>query len=194
MTDRTRPGITETELLDRLAKLPRKIAPASDPWPRIEERILAMPVRSRAAMSSWISIAAGVAVAFAIGIMLGSNWEDSRLVPGDNESQVLADAEALNRDPALRATLEGTEREYQAAFTEFIMIGRNDSELSPATLENIETNWQEILEAEAALATALEQYPENSLLNRQMLELRQRQLELLKQLAGLDRTSRRNEI
>jgi len=194
MTDRTRPGITETELLDRLAKLPRKIAPASDPWPRIEERILAMPVRSRAAMSSWISIAAGVAVAFAIGIMLGSNWEDSRLVPGDNESQVLADAEALNRDPALRATLEGTEREYQAAFTEFIMIGRNDSELSPATLENIETNWQEILEAEAALATALEQYPENSLLNRQMLELRQRQLELLKQLAGLDQTSRRNEI
>ena len=49
-------------------------------------------------------------------------------------------------------------------------------------------------DAEAALTAALEQYPNNPWLNKRMLELRERQLAMLKLLAGFDRTSRRTEI
>jgi hypothetical protein len=51
-----------------------------------------------------------------------------------------------------------------------------------------------MLDAEAALVAALKQYPNNPWLNKRMLELRERQLAMLKLLAGFDRTSRRTEI
>lgn len=189
MNDRRDGEITEAELVRQLGELPRRVEPRNDPWPQIASRISAQPARPSRLATPWFSIAAGVALAFAVGVFAGKNWQAT---PGQPiQGGDMAD---LNTTSNLGGALAGAEREYQAAFSEFATIGHSAPELKPATLEAIEHDWQEMLDAEAALTVALEQYPNNPWLNQRMLELRDRQLRMLKQLAGLDRTSRRTEI
>ena len=195
MTDNGKSNITEADLLVRLSELPRRVAPSNDPWPRIEDRIRDHESRRRRAPARWMSVAASVVVAFAVGLWFGNRLEQ----PGTDDSVDSVAQGMTNPAPAepvlgFHGTLAGAEREYQAAFSEFVAVARAGTEVSPETIEKLDNDWQEILEAEKALKAALEQYPENALLNRQMLELRDRQLGLLKQLAGLDRASRRTEI
>lgn len=195
MTGEGKSNITEAELLVRLSELPRRVAPSNDPWPSIEGRIRDIESRRRSVPARWMKVAASVAVAFAVGLYLGNSLEQS-----GTDNSMASSAQSMTNPasagPVLgfHGTLAGAEREYQAAFSEFVAVARAGTEISPETIERLDNDWQEILEAETALKTALEQYPENALLNRQMLELRERQLGLLKQLAGLDRASRRTEI
>lgn len=189
MTERENGEMTEAELIRQLGELPRRVEPRNDPWPQIAARITRHPVSRSRFTSPWLSLAAGVALAFAIGVFAGKNWQST-------PAAALAGGELANIEHAstLEGVLFGVEREYQAAFSEFTTIGQSATNLKPATLESIEHDWQAMLDAEAALTTALEQYPNNPWLNQRMLELRDRQLGMLKQLAGLDRTSRRTEI
>ena len=187
--------MTESELLQRIGELPKRMAPRNDPWPQILDRISAEKPARAPAGPAWFKVAAAVAVAFALGIFLGDAWES--LAPGTPA----ANHQAAQTSPSttvaasnLGGVLTGVEREYQAAFSEFINIGRTASELKPATLESIQRDWDEMLDAESALSEALEKYPNNPWLNKRMLELRDRQLGMLQQLAGLDRASRRTEI
>jgi hypothetical protein len=193
MTQRENGNITEAELIRQLGELPRRVEPRNDPWPRIANRMAAEETTRTGSGAPWFRIAAAVALAFSLGIFLGNSLQLT--APTDSSGDAVADSnEVFMPSPGLGAALAGTEREYQAAFSEFTMIGQGASELKPATLDAIERDWQVMLDAEAALASALEQYPDNPWLNKRMLELRERQLAMLKQLAGLDRTSRRNEI
>lgn len=182
--------MTEAELVRRLGDLPKRIEPRNDPWPQIHERIRAGGAARGSWRTPWAAMAAAVAVAFAVGAFLGSTWRGAPS-PVAPEAQLTQEGAAV---PNLGGTLAGAERVYQAAFSEYVRIGRSAQDLEPATLEAIERNWQEMLDAESALALALEKYPNNPWLNKRMLELRQRQLDMLKQLAGLDRASRRTEI
>lgn len=186
-------NLTEAELIRRLGELPKRIEPRNDPWPRIQERIAAEGAgRPRAGMP-WFNLAAAVALAFAIGVFFGQSWQE--MAPDTAPVAELAQENGqMNSVPNLGGTLAGTERVYQAAFRQYIDIGNAMQTLKPATLDAIERDWQEMLDAESALAAALEQNPNNPWLNKRMLELRARQLEMLKQLAGLDRASRRTEI
>lgn len=197
MTDRKDANMTEAELLRRLAELPRRVEPRNDPWPQIENRISAgHGVREQKTTrlgAGWLRLAAAVAVAFALGIFLGNEWNS--LAPSGPPGKPLAlESGSSTATPNLGGVLTGAEREYQAAFGEFINIGRTATELKPATLDAIQRDWEEMLDAEAALSEALDLYPNNPWLNKRMLELRERQLAMLQQLAGLDRTSRRTEI
>jgi hypothetical protein len=192
MTERDNGGMTEAELIRRLGELPTRVEPQNDPWPQIESRIAKDAGRSTTA-SSWLRLAAAVVLAFAVGIFLGQSWQFSP--PGSpNNGELAQETGSFGMTPNLEGALLGAEREYQAAFSEFANIGESATVLKPATLDSIERDWQEMLDAESALTTALEQYPNNPWLNKRMLELRERQLAMLKQLAGLDRTSRRTEI
>lgn len=186
-------GITEAALIDRLGQLPKRVEPRNDPWPQILSRISAEGSERSTVNSTWMRLAAAVALAFSLGIFLGKSWQDNS--PGAPTPALTVQQPAPNGSMTnLGGTLAGAEREYQAAFSEFLNIGQAAPELKPSTLDAIERDWQEMLDAESALAAALEQYPNNPWLNKRMLELRERQLAMLKQLAGLDRTSRRTQI
>ncbi|HKJ17843.1 MAG TPA: hypothetical protein VJ984_10870 [Xanthomonadales bacterium] len=193
MTESENSGMTEAELIRRLGELPKRVEPQNDPWPGIKSRITRQETRKGNTGAPWLRLAAAVALAFAVGIFLGKSWQSGPL-SGQLDNQVTQNPERLNQVPNLGGTLMGTELEYQAAFSEFTTIGESATELKPATLEAIERDWQAMLDAEAALTAALDQYPNNPWLNKRMLELRDRQLGMLKQLAGLDRASRRTEI
>jgi hypothetical protein len=189
MNDRRDGEMTEAELIRQLGELPRRVEPRNDPWPQIATRISAQPARTSRLTTPWFSLAAGIALAFAVGVFAGKNWQAS-------PASSLLDAEqaGLVGTSSLGGALAGAEREYQAAFSEFATIGQSAPALQAATLQAIEHDWQEMLDAEEALSVALEQYPDNPWLNQRMLELRDRQLRMLKQLAGVDRISRRTEI
>lgn len=193
MTERGKREITEAELVRELGQLPRRIEPGNDPWPEIEARIRQHEIKGSARSVPWMKLAAAVVLAFSVGIFLGQSWQSGPL-SSQIGGQMARETDNPYQAPNLGGTLIGTELEYQAAFSEFTTIGESATSLKPATLEAIERDWQEMLDAEAALTTALEQYPNNPWLNKRMLELRDRQLGMLKQLAGMDRVSRRTEI
>ena len=190
MTQDEHGKITEAELIGRLGELPKRVEPRNDPWPQIQQRISVARAPRAGANAPWLRIAAAVAMAFALGIVLGRSWQV------DSPSLAAAGQEDAGSGgpPNLGLSLAGAEREYQAAFSEFIRIGQSAENLNSSTLDAIERNWQEMLDAESVLSVALQQDPNNPWLNKRMLELRQHQLAMLKQLAGMDRLSRRTEI
>jgi len=184
--------IEEQDLLRRMAELPREIRPRNDPWAAISERIERGPdLRGkRWPQPSWVEwvAAASVALVLAAGLMLGPRWVEK---PMPETAIVPAAGSADPADLGLSVTLAASEAEYQAAFREFIAVGKARSELSPRTLETIENGWSDLRNTESALTAALAADPDNPFLNERMLELRARQLGFLQQLALLDQSNRR---
>ena len=193
MTHRENGNTTEAELIKRLGELPQRVEPQNDPWQKIVGRIAKHESRRANAAAPWLRLAAAVVLAFSFGIFLGQSWQFSATATSPDMRTAQLNG-GFNQMPNLSGSLMGAEREYQAAFSEFITIGQSVTVLKPATLDGIERNWQEMLDAESALTAALVQYPNNPWLNKRMLELRERQLAMLRQLAGVDRTSRRMKI
>ena len=184
-------GMTENELLERMAGLPREIEPPRDPWPQISARIerAETPGRTGFGGRRWsLAAAAAVLLAIAAGLVFAPMRSQAPgLTTGD---QVLADR-SMNHVPAMIA---GSEAEYLAAFREFISVGDSRSRLPVQAVEMIETSWSELTKAETELAAALGKNPNDPFLNKRMLELRARQLSFLKQLAVLDFNNRRMTI
>ena len=183
--------LDEQELLQRIGQLPREIPPQHDPWPMISARIAESRAAGRLARR-WIpqAAAASVVLALLVGVLLGPRMGEPPAPQASRQAaqeQNLA-GQRLSSPPAL---LAGSEVEYQAAFREFIAVGRDRSRLSPSTIDTIETGWAELQAAETALAAALAANPDNRFLNARMLELRARQLGFLRELASLDQSNRR---
>ncbi|NNK37241.1 MAG: hypothetical protein HKP03_02065 [Xanthomonadales bacterium] len=182
--------ISEQELAERISRLPREISPSRDPWPDIQARISrpAEPRQRRgiAAVRGWRAVAAAALVAVAAGWLLG--------LP-ETQLQSPSMAEAVVPGQAVYpAVLASSEAEYLAAFREFIPVGRTREKLPDQALEQIESGWMELVDAENALASALESDPGDPFLNDRMLELRARQLGFLRQLATLELSNRRMTI
>lgn len=181
--------VDEKELLRRIENLPREIEPRNDPWPaiaaRIDETRKRRVVRAPAAWL-WRAAAASVVVALAAGLLLGPRWGEVPIDPAGN-----AVATPSNVDIGLPASLAANEAEYQAAFKEFIAVGRARPGLSTQTIARIEAGWADLRETESALTAALAESPESSFLVDRMMELRARQLGFLQQLAALDMDYRR---
>jgi hypothetical protein len=94
----------------------------------------------------------------------------------------------------LAGALTASEIEYQAAFREFISVGKSREILPQQVVLNLTAGWADLSAAETALTNALRDNPGNSFLSAKMLELRSRQLDFLKQIASLDQNSRRITI
>jgi len=182
---KSKPITNDHELVAAIHKLPGSINPVRDLWPGIARRIAgSMSQGSHGSNTfSWRNqaLAASVVLAFAAGLMFGRQMGSGDLSPAD----------AIAPDLAMRAMLEASEREYQAAFREFIPIGAARVMLETQAVENIEGSWSELQQAEAALMTALHDYPDNVYLNQKLRDLRAQQLGFMKQLATLDQFSRR---
>jgi hypothetical protein len=176
----------DKQLAGELAKLPKEITPRRDLWPGIEAKLKprAGDAVKVTRFGDWRSraVAATVLVAFAAGMMLG------RQTGNNGDTPVRAPAP----DYALMGALAASEREYQAAFREFIPVGYARPYLADGDLESIETSWDDLRLAETALLSALQEYPDHPLLNQRLLGLRGQQLDFMKQLATLDQNTRRN--
>lgn len=189
-----RKNMTESELLERLAALPKEIAPEHDAWPAISSRIETLETsgsekREQGNWWKWAA-AASVFVAFASGLSIG---QQKLSVPGQSEGAALV-SNQVSQMGSLAATLAATELEYQAAFREFISVGSSSDTLPPRTVEKLVMSWDDLRQTETGLKVALEDNPDNRFLNSKMLELRSRQLEFLQQIAALDQGSRRTTI
>lgn len=184
-------GMDERELLRQIADLPREIAPATDPWPAIAARIARAEKRrvggGPAPVWLWRAVAATLVVALAAGLLFGPRWDGAPTAPA---GPAVATTPAAG-DYRLPASLAANEAEYQAAFREFIAVGRARPGLSAQTIDRIEAGWADMREMENALTAALEESPDNAFLAARMMELRARQLGFLQQLAALDQDYRR---
>ena len=188
-------GLSEQELLERLAALPREITPERDAWPAIAQRIGQEDTvyRQRSSSRWWIhAVAASVAVIFVAGVLIGRQWGTT---PGMVQPAFdLAHPAQAVWVGGLAGALTASELEYQAAFREFISVGESRENLPQQAVENLTAGWADLSKAETALTNALRENPGNAFLSAKMLELRSRQLDFLKQLASLDQNSRRTTI
>ena len=177
---------SEKDLVNALHGLPKSVKPRSGLWRGIEQRLTPRVVpAAKAGRPAWRAqaVAAMVAVTFVAGILLG------RQLPRHE-----APGEPIAGGPAglsMLAAMEASEREYQAAFREFIPVGFARSSLEIDAVENIEHSWFELQQAESSLLAALDEYPRNAYLNEKLMDLRAQQLEFMRQLAMLDQNSRR---
>ena len=186
-------NMNEKELLERIAGLPREISPENDPWERIAARLDSGrgaggsgPASPASRPWGWpVSAVAALVVAVFAALLL------SRPDPIVESPALSQAAEPAGGMPSV---LAASEAEYQAAFREFIAVGRTHEHISPMTVEKIESGWADLRQVETALADALAQNPDNPFLNSRMLELRSRQLGFLRQLAALDHSNRRLTI
>lgn len=171
----------ENQLLEALQGLPREMEPPHELWPGIESRLGEREVVSHKRFQAWPvrALAASVVMAFVAGLMFGRQLE--------GPAPVLEAGNASNL--AMLAATEATEREYQAAFREFIPVGSSRTVLKSETIQNIEQTWLELQQAESALTAALQEHPGNSFLNQKLLDLRSQQLGFMQQLATLDQSS-----
>lgn len=185
-----RKSVDERELLRRIADLPKAIEPATDPWPAIEARIDEAGERraggGRAPLRWGRAAAAMLVVALAAGLLFGPRWDGAPTAPTGPDVAMPATG-----DVRLPASLAANEAEYQAAFREFIAVGRARPGLSEQTIDRIEAGWADLREMENELTAALEESPDNAFLAARMMELRARQLGFLQQLAALDQDYRR---
>ena len=165
----------DRELLQAVRKLPRSVPPRRDLWPdinaRLSERSAAPRSRRRA---RWPALAASVAVAFAVGLLLGRHWTGG--------SSPAAGPVPDMADPTLAAAVEAADREYQAAFLGLVPVGAAPPALGDDAALAIEGSWRELREAETALLAALDQFPNNPYLNQKLIDLRARQLSFLREV------------
>ncbi len=188
--------MTERELLSRLETLPREVSPENDVWPVISSRIERQGAFSHESGTSnrwWYrAAAASIALAITAGILLDREWT---LAPGA-APPVIASAEQgqMMQSGALSGVLAASEAQYQAAFREFISVGDAENQVTSQTFEKLTAGWTDMRESEAGLSAALQRDPNSLFLNKRMLELRSRQLRFLKQIAALDKSSRRRMI
>lgn len=172
-------------LLRELAALPKAIHPAHDPWQKISQRIAAGPSsRSSAeqpgqffAGKAWLALAASIALvavsSFFILQTSGSKVPEHQPV-AINEDQHPAWAATTARWPT-----SNVEREYQAAFREFVSLDLPKTTVPGKVRAAMVQDWELMQQLELDLLAALEQEPENTLLLDRWMHLRARQLQLL---------------
>ena len=188
--------LSEQDLLDRLAALPRDIPPENDAWPRIAARISKAPASRDDAgrrLPVWpLAAAASVVVAVATGLL----WDGQSARPVSEPTTVdtsLASSGDVDSAPFLAGN-PGTEIEYQAAFREFLALDSLATTPADSGIEPMGRGWETLRRVEIELEAALKLNPHSRFLLDRMTSLRARQLELLQQIAALEMASRRNTI
>jgi hypothetical protein len=183
----------ENRPIERLNALPREMTPQNDVWPRILDRIEHVePAADTGSQRErfWpVAVAAALVMFVAAGVYINKPWQEAGPVSGapqvaQNESM------PMNQDYFAQVSLVG-ELEYQAALKEFMALGSSASVNGTRTPEWIESGWKALRQVEIELQTALKSEPDNHFLNLKMATLRDRQIDLLKQIALVDNTSRR---
>jgi hypothetical protein len=183
----------DTVLLKDIATLPRAIRPTQDPWPQISRRISGSnpgEVSSKAAIFrrhgpvSW-ALAASVMLAAVSALLI--MWEPGILEPSHTPvAATEGSVESPATEPAEFAVPlpdSFAEREYQAAFREFVRLDLSQSVVSSNTRDAMLQDWALMRQLEQDLLLAMEQEPDNALLQDRWVHLRASQLQLLHVIA-----------
>ena len=173
----------ETELREAIGSLPRSMKPPRDLWPginaRLEARVSENGVQHKAAYWRMPAMAAAVLLALATGIFIGRGLDTGS--PGQVSETM--------QQFALIGTVQATELEYQAAFSELVPLDYSGLRLEGEEPDALRGSWEALLQAETSLLAALQQYPSNIYLNEKLLDLRSQQLQFVKQLALLEQNN-----
>lgn len=173
-------AMNEHEWLQRIAELPREMAPQRDPWPEIAQRIEGARANGyRRRPRRWAVLAAAAVVVLAV-TMVFRFAVDPVPVPIDGEGSQTAGTSLA------AGAFAGTEAEYRAAFAQLSLAGPEGGGLPPAMGKEVERDWTGLSDAERQLAAALERQPDSLLLNEMMRWLHARQLRLLQRIAALE--------
>jgi hypothetical protein len=180
--------------------------PAHDPWQQISQQISQAGSTERPGRrpGPWHDGAHQLARdKFNFGAFAGRTWlalaasvmlvaVSSVFVMQSAELQTPASQPVANVDDPLPAMAESTiayrpttslEREYQAAFREFVRLDLSEASVSANTRAAMLQDWELMQKLEQDLLVALEQEPENSLLLDRWMQLRASQLQLLHVIA-----------
>lgn len=187
-----------------IGDLPRALAPRRDPWPRIERRIASASGAegpARRAGNGWrlTAVAASLlAAVLVVMLMLSRQGPD----PAGRTDQLASAGTSEPRTtgvpvswPAQAGLVQGSESEYRGALVEFRSVvagGPVDGE--PASMGSLSRGWAELAAAERELMRALRDYPQNSYINERLVQLRARQVDVLRQIAAADMALRRRTI
>lgn len=176
--------------LAAVAQLPRSMEPARDLWPEIAARLDAEARPASARRRGWGmgAVAAGIALAFLAGLLVGR--QDGMTPPPAATAPVVTRMAAA--EPSLVAAVTAAEREYHAALKGFEPVNLAPSLFQPQTRDELLRSWQAMKQAEAALTNAMDEHPDNPYLAQKLLDLRTQQLDFMRQLHMLDQNSRRN--
>ena len=172
------------ELRDRVADLPRSVAPPRDLWPEIESRIAAKKV-ARGRFGRRALMAAAAAVVLITSVVTAYLVGRQQAVP----TVVVAPASRETTSAVLAASFaELGVHDYQATRHHLLDVleGRRN-ELSPATLEVVVANLRLIDEAMGEIAEALGEDPGNEVLMRRLVATYRQQVNLLERAAVLPR-------
>jgi hypothetical protein len=175
--------MNESELLNAIESLPRKIKPQRDLWAGINERL---GTGSRSDFNHQVTplwrkpaMAAAVLLALTGGIFIGRGLD---IETPDSVSQSV-------HEYAFLGTVRATEQEYQAAFRELVPLEYSGLQLEGAEPDALRGSWEDLLQTETSLLAALREHPSNIFLNGKLLDLRSRQLQFVKQLALLEQNN-----
>lgn len=184
---------SDAALLQDLAALPRAVRPVNDPWPLISRRISATrpgeasnktAVFRRHSPVGWALAASVMLAAFsALFILQGPDAPAPAQTPVATTGH---SAGSPGTEPAeFTAPLPDTfaEREYQAAFREFVRLDLSRSVVSRNARDAMLQDWALMRRLEKDLLLAMEQEPDNALLQDRWVHLRASQLQLLHVIA-----------
>ncbi len=179
----------EQQLDSLLAGLPREITPQRDVWQSISARITQAEPAERERFSrrpAVLALAASVVLVATVALL----WR-----PGSAPvNEIAPPARQLTLDQVpVNTWLRASEREYMAAFREFMVLAPLDPLTSEAA-SGVRDGWLATREVEQQLDAALLENPADEFLAEQMALLRARQLDLLRQVVAVDRASRRETI
>lgn len=170
----------QSEIQSAMGSLPRSIKPQHDLWPGINQRLEthARAEEQQNRTSSWRTpaMAAAVLLALTSGFLIGRGTDTS--VPEQSAQSLL--------EFAVIGTVNATEREYQAAFSELVSLDYSGLRLQGEEPGALRASWEDLVQTETSLLAALREHPNNIFLNEKLLDLRSRQLRFVKQLALLE--------
>ncbi len=190
----TEENMTEDKLTAAARQLSTDISPGRDLWPGIAEAI-----EKPAPRRSWVPLGGGTTVlaqAAAIVLLIGASSSLTYVIVKEQQPHVVSVSTDLIFEQtsfANRYSLGPGFEDARNALAEDLQIEL--ARLSPESRANVETNLKLIHDAISDMNNALEQEPNNILLQEQLLRAYREELALLRRVSGLTRKiMMRNDI
>lgn len=180
----------DDKLMERAAALPKGVVPERDLWPGIEQAIGSPPAAPRPAWDTVWAKAASVLLLVGASSGLTWYWMKGQVQPVTQVSPALVFEQAsFGANYSLGVDFQ-VARDGLAAELE-VSLAR----LSPEARGDIEANLQIVQTAIYEINAALEQEPDNVLLQEKLLRAYREELMLLRRIGGLTRNvMMRNDI
>lgn len=191
----------EAELDRRIAALPEAVEPGRDLWPGIEARLEEADARPGPRRWWWGAVAAALGTAALLPLLLvrdGPMGEDPvpmATVPAESRATTNRGLDTAGQKFRLRnAAVTSVEPgpEYRAARAELLsLLEARLEQLAPEDREIVVRNIETIRSALEEIDTALQDNPDDPLLQELMLQTYQRELDVMARVNGLAGPARR---